>query len=346
MPFVYIYRMILVTGGTGLVGAHLLAKLTATETVVRALFRTADKQAITKKIFSYYYKSETSTYFSKIEWVCADITDIPATTEAFKGITNVYHCAGYISFESSEEEVLRKINVEGTANIVNLCLSFQIKKLCHVSSMATLGKIAFGKLISEKNDFDQYKNHSKYSVTKFDGEMEVWRGSQEGLAVVIVNPAIIIGPGIWDSGSGLLFQRIWNGLSFHFPKVTGFVAVEDVTSIMIKLMNSTVKNERFLLVAENVDFKKILTSIAISLKKTPPSHALKPWMLSLGWVIQTVGKKLFGTKKQISRNANKELFETSLYDSSKIKNELHVEFLPIEKAIENTAQKFLIENNV
>ncbi|HET8839514.1 MAG TPA: NAD-dependent epimerase/dehydratase family protein, partial [Flavobacteriaceae bacterium] len=234
--FPYIYGMILVTGGTGLVGSHLLAKLIETEKNVRAIYRSVEKLNIPKKIFSYYFQENTDFYFSKIEWVQADITDIPALTVAFQEITHVYHCAGFISFDLSEEKKLRKINIEGTANVVNLCISFQVQKLCHVSSIATLGKSISGKKINEESYFEQTKNNSFYSISKFGAEMEVWRGSQEGLDVLIVNPGIIIGPGIWDSGSGLLFQKVWKGLRFHFPKTTGFVAVEDVVKTMMMLM--------------------------------------------------------------------------------------------------------------
>ncbi len=337
--------MILVTGGTGLVGAHLLAKLVATEEKIRATFRSKEKLAVSKKIFSYYYAEETDSYFSRIEWAQADITDIPALSDAFQGITNVYHCAGFISFDPSDKEILRKINIEGTANIVNLCLSFNIHKLCHVSSVATLENQFPGKPVTEESNFDLGKNHSWYSITKYAAEIEVWRGSQEGLDVVIVNPGIIIGPGTWNSGSGLLFQKIWEGFSYHFPKTTGFVAVEDVAAIMVQLMNSPIKNERFLLSAENLDFKTLLNTIANVLKKPIPTRSLKPWMLSLGWTLQWIGNKLFGIKRQIPKSSNKSLFEVTIYDSSKIKNALSLEFSPIKDSVEHTGAIFLKEKN-
>ena len=346
MTFPYIYRMILVTGGTGLVGAHLLAKLAATQEKIRAIFRSEEKKAIAKKILSYYYAEETEGYFSKIEWIKADIADISALTDAFQGITKVYHCAGLVSFDASDEEMLRKINVEGTANVVNLSISSKIEKLCHVSSIAALGKQPVGKSIDEESNFEFGKSHSWYAITKFEAEMEVWRGSQEGLDVVIVNPGIIIGPGIWHSGSGLLFQKIWEGWKYHFPKKTGFVAVEDVAEIMPQLMRNSVKNERFVLVSENVSFETILKNIAVALKKPVPSIALKPWMLTFGWIFQWMGAILFGTKQQIARTAHRDLFETSIYDSSKIKKLFSFNFRSIENSIEKTAAIFLKEKGV
>lgn len=343
--FPYIYSMILVTGGTGLVGSHLLAKLMETEKNVRAIYRSVEKLHIPKKIFSYYFQENTDFYFSKIEWVQADITDIPALTAAFLGITHVYHCAGFISFEISEEKKLRKINIEGTTNVVNLCISFQVQKLCHVSSIATLGKSISGNKINEESYFEQTKHNSFYSISKFGAEMEVWRGSQEDLDVIIVNPGIIIGPGVWDSGSGLLFQKVWKGLRFHFPKTTGFIAVEDVVETMLVLMQSSIKNERFVLVAENIDFKTLLQNIAKVLKKPAPSRSLKPWMLTLGWAVHTIGSELFGTKRQLTRSSRKGFFEVSCYDSSKIKEKLGTEFRSVKKSIEKSGAIFLEEKN-
>lgn len=335
--------MILVTGATGLVGSHLLAKLLQTEQGVKALYRSAPKQALTKKILSYYFAENTELYFSKIEWVQADITDIPALNTAFNGVSQVYHCAGLISFDPSDELQLRKINIEGTANVVNLCLAFKVEKLCHVSSIAALGKELSEKPITEDTLFEGDGKHSDYAITKFGGEMEVWRGSQEGLEVVIVNPGIIIGPGDWDHGSGLLFKKIASGLNYYFPKITGFVAVEDVAKAMVGLMQKPMKNNRYILVGENLSFKTLFFEIAKSLKKKTPSKKLRPWMVFLGWIFQWIGNKLVGIKRQVSKESIKGLFETSIYSSSKIKKELDFEFFPIESCIQKTGKLFLKE---
>src|SRR5690606_25253153 len=130
--------MILVTGGTGLVGSHLLYKLASTNEKVRAIYRDAQKLEKVKNVFS-CYTDDFNTLFDAIEWVKADILDIPSLTEAFQNITYVYHCAALVTFEPNKYASLRKVNIEGTANVVNFCVSNNIKKLCYVSSIATLG---------------------------------------------------------------------------------------------------------------------------------------------------------------------------------------------------------------
>lgn len=331
--------MVLVTGATGLVGSHLLAGLLLKAAPIRALYRSEASLETTKKILSHCFLDETEACFSKIQWFKADIADIPSLEKAFEGITRVYHCAGLISFDPSDSRQLRKTNIEGTANIVNLCLKHNIEKLCHVSSIVALGK-GNGKLVNEDSLFDHNERHSAYAVTKFGGEMEVWRGSQEGLDVVIVNPGVIIGPGKWDSGSGLLFKKVDKGLNFYFPKTTGFVSVKDVVKAMIGLMDRPVKNEAYVLVSENLDFKSVLFQVADSLGKSRPKRELKPWMVFLGWLFQGA-PGLFGKKTAIPKQAIRGMFEKTEYDSSKIKKELGLEFEPVSKAIQDTGYIYL-----
>ena len=213
--------MILVTGGTGLVGAHLLLQLVANETTVRALFRLEASKEKTYNLFKLVNKEEE---FSKIEWVCGDILDIPSLEIAFQGINLVYHCAGFISFDPNKENQLRQTNIQGTANIVNFCIDKKVQKLCHVSSIAALGDLLPNeKVITEKSEWNPEKPHSDYAISKYGAEMEIWRGYQEGLKVVIVNPGIILGIGFWNQSSGLLFKIVKNKLLFYTSGISGYI---------------------------------------------------------------------------------------------------------------------------
>ncbi|MCO4822775.1 MAG: SDR family oxidoreductase, partial [Flavobacteriaceae bacterium] len=196
--------MILVTGGTGLVGSHLLYQLVKADQDIRAIYRSEDKLALVKKVFS-YYTEDFEFLFSKIEWLKGDLNNIPLLEDAFKDVGYVYHCAAFISFDPSDYRQLRKINIDGTANIVNLSIINQVKKLCYVSSIAAVGQTETNETINENTEWNKENHHSVYAITKYGAEMEVWRGTQEGLDAVIGNPGIIIGPGFWRAGSGSLF---------------------------------------------------------------------------------------------------------------------------------------------
>lgn len=333
--------MILVTGGTGLVGSHLLLDLTKSGKKVRAIFRSKESISAVKRVFSYTNSvEETEKLLQQIEWLGADITDIPALDLAFDGIKEVYHCAALVSFDPSMDSRLRKVNIEGTANIANFCIKKNIQKLCFVSSIATLDKSSGESIISETSHWNKEKDHNMYSITKYGAEMEIWRASQEGIPVVIVNPGIIIGAGFWNSGSGEIFKRIAHGLKYFVPKTTGFVGVKDVVKIMQRLMNSPVENEQFIVVSENVSFETVLTQVAEALKQSAPKKKLKPWMVFTGWLLEIFRSPFSSTERKLNRHSSKTLFEDHFYSNKKVISFTGHRFEPIDETIKKTARFF------
>lgn len=332
--------MILVTGGTGLVGAHLLYNLTQQHDKLRAIRRSSSDIGLVRRVFGYYSeREEADQLFNRIDWVNADINDIPSLSESFKGVEYVYHSAALISFDPADEKRLRKSNIEGTANIVNLCISNKIKKLCYVSSVAAIGSSKTNSEVTEETMWNPENDHNDYAISKYGAEIEVWRGTQEGINTIIVNPGVILGPGFWDSGSGKIFKKIDNGLKYHFPKVTGFVGVKDVVACMIELMDSSVKNEKFILVSENLSFETILKNSAEYLEKPIPHRQLKKWMIGLGWFFQKIGS-LFGQKREITRDSINGLFAKTYYSNSKIRETLDFKFTPINTVLKETAEVY------
>lgn len=334
--------MILVTGGTGLVGSHLLYKLLKTNNKIRAIYRREHKLALVKKVFS-YYSADYESLFEQIEWVEADITDIPALQRAFQDIDYVYHCAAFVSFEPDKYHVLRKINIEGTANVVNLCLSHQVKKLCYVSSIAAIGHQQNPQqLITEDTHWNQDADNSVYAITKYGAEIEVWRGTQEGIDAVIINPGIIIGPGFWNSGgSSSLIKKIYKGMPYYTHGVTAYVDVDDVVRAMVLLMQSPIKNERFIVISENLSFKEFQQQTALALGVKPASKEATPLILGLGWRLDWLNRLLTGKRRRLSRQMTRSARSITKYDASKIKNALDFKFKPMQVSIEDTCQLFL-----
>jgi len=334
--------MILVTGGTGLVGSHLLYKLTKNEDSVRAIYRSKDKIIAVKHVFSYYTK-DVDTLFSKIEWIEANINDIPSLEIAFTDITKVYHCAAFISFDTNDYYALRKINIEGTANIVNFCLSNGIEKLCYVSSIATIGDSEKNNIITENTHWNPEEEHSVYAITKYGAEMEVWRGIQEGLNAVVVNPGIIIGSGFWRSGSGSLIKRVYKGMSHYTNGVVGFVDIHDVVSIMLKLMESDLQDERYILISENLSYKDFFVKVATQLKVKPPKKEASKLLLSIVWRLDWFRSALRNKRRRLTKNASKSITTISNYSNIKIVNDLNYKFKTIDESIDQTCRFFLID---
>lgn len=323
--------MVLVTGGTGLVGAHLLLHLIENGESVRAIYRNKKTIEKTISLFSLYKKE---SFFEKIDWVQADIIDVPSLESAFENIDYVYHCAALISFDPKDEDLLRKINIEGTANIVNFCISKAVKKLCFLSSISALGDLKENeKIITEEAEWNPEKQHSDYAISKYGAEMEIWRGQQEGLETVIINPGVIIGPGFWEQGSGSLFKRVANGLWFYTKGFTGFIAVPDVVQIAVKLMKSEHSNKRFILIAEHMAFKELLDSIADSLNVKRPSIHAGPLLVNILYRIDWVVSNIFGLQRKLDRATAKASYTKDLYSNEKIKNTFEIKFLDIHQYI-------------
>lgn len=334
--------MILVTGGTGLVGSHLLFKLLQTHNKVRAIYRRAHKLELVKKVFS-YYTPDFEALFNKIDWVYADITDIPSLEVAFKDVQYVYHCAAFVSFEPDKYHLLRKINIDGTANVVNFCISHSVKKLCYISSIAAIGHQQNPQqLITEETHWNQEDDNSVYAITKYGAEIEVWRGTQEGVDAVILNPGIIIGPGFWNSGgSSSLIKKIYKGMPFYTHGVTGYIDVNDVVNAMVQLMQSDIQNERFTVVSENLSFKEFQAQTALALHIKPATKEATPLILALGWRLDWLNHLLTGKRRRLSKQMTKSARNIRKYDASKIKNALGIEFKSMKDSINETCELFL-----
>lgn len=332
--------MILVTGGTGLVGSHLLLQLAQQDEKIVAIHRKNSDLDAVKNVFSYYL-SNFELLFNSIKWVQADINDIPALSIAFKGVTKVYHSAALISFSRSDYKKMRQINIEGTANIVNLCVENQVEKLCFVSSVAAVGKPLSGKNIDESNEWNVADNNYGYAITKYGAEIEVWRAGQEGVHIVIVNPGVILGPGFWKNGSGKLFDKLYHGFPFYTEGTTGFVDVFDVTSIMVKLMNSSINNQRYILVGKNESFKTVFFAIADAFNKKRPSIKVTKLISGIGWRINWLLSKFSGKKPMITKQSANSSHNSYHYSNNKIKEAIDYQFRPLEETIKKACYNYL-----
>jgi nucleoside-diphosphate-sugar epimerase len=334
--------MILVTGGTGLVGSHLLYKLVSDgQQKVRAIYRREKTLKRVAHVFS-YFSDDSERLFNTIDWVEADLNDIPKLQMAFEGITHVYHCAAFVSFEPDKYHELRKINIEGTANIVNLSISHSVDKLCYVSSIAAIGHHEdSSKLITEETAWNPEDDNSVYAITKYGAELEVWRATQESVDAVIVNPGIILGAGYWKGGSsGNLFRKIHDGMTYYVNGIVGYVDVFDVVDTMISLMKSSIKNENYILVSENLSFKDFQYKVANALKVAPPKKEAKPWLLNIAWRLDWLRHKITGSRRNFSKHTAKSAVSTTKYDNSKIKNALGFQFKPIDQSIKEICELY------
>ncbi len=331
--------MILVTGGTGLVGSHLIYQLLLKNDTVKAIRQKSSDLKAVKKVFA-YYTSNFEELFKKIIWVEAELNDIPALEISIKDVSFVYHCAAFVSFDPRDYIKMRKINIDGTTNIVNLCISHTIKKLCFVSSIATIEKNENSELIDESGSWNNSSDKSGYAITKYGAEKEVWRASQEGVDVVIVNPGVILGSGFWNKGTGDLFTKIHNGFKYYTEGITGFVDVKDVVEIMLKLMQSNIKNERFILVAENLSFKDLFFQIADSFNTKRPNIKVSPSLSEFLWRLENIKSKFTFKPPLMTKFSARASQSKKYFSSQKIKEVLNFEFVDLKKTVQSICKDF------
>ncbi|HWD89024.1 MAG TPA: NAD-dependent epimerase/dehydratase family protein [Mucilaginibacter sp.] len=318
--------MILVTGATGFLGSEVAKQLVEQGNDIRCTLR---KTSVIPKLLL--------PFAERIEWVEADLLDIFALEDALEGITQVYNCAAWVSLKQGDKKPMIYTNVTGTANLVNLCLEKHCR-LLHVSSVAAVGLAKPGELINEKNQLDHDTETDGYAISKLESEMEVWRGIAEGLDALIVNPSIIIGPNAGTLGSGQLFETVRKGLKFYTAGGMGFVDVEDVAKCMIALMNSQISEERFIINAENWDYKKMVSAIAGHFDRKAPSILAKPWMMEVAWRAAKFTATLIGKAPAIDKTPARVSSDMREFDNSKVKKATGIQFKPMEQSVKEVCE--------
>ncbi|NVO03111.1 MAG: NAD-dependent epimerase/dehydratase family protein [Bacteroidetes bacterium] len=333
--------MILVTGATGFIGSHLLIDLLKSGKKVRAIRRNG-KSDLTTKIFSFY---NCSKLLSEVEWFEGDVLDFFSLIDALDGISEVYHCAAIVSFHKTEALNMEKVNIQGTANIVNAALEKKINKLCYVSSIAALGRSETDLPTDEETFWKSSKRNSAYSISKYGAEREVWRGTIEGLDAVIVNPSVVIGPGNWKKGSSQLFSLMDKGLKFYTMGMNGYVDVRDVSKAMILLMESEIKNERFILSSENLFCKDFFDQVADGLGKKRPSKKAGKFLSQIAWRYLKFIEIFTGKKASITKETARTANNISKFSSEKIIKAIDFKFIPMYQSIKDTCEIYLREKN-
>lgn len=309
---------VLVTGATGLLGANLCAYLVSQNIPVRALVRDKNNLGL------------LTAYPDKIEITEGDVLDLYALENALDGISQVYHCAAMVSFAKKDRQVMKKINVQGTANVVNLCLDVPGIRLLHVSSVAALDD-AEGVLISEKSKWKNSKTATFYAKTKYLAELEVYRGIEEGLDAVMVLPSVIVGMGKSNHPFVKLFMRAaTKGIRWYHHGVTGYVCVQDVVKSMHLIMEKARTGEKYILNSENLSLHSFLSMIAEIYQTRSPRYKI-PYFLT--HVVVSVLEKILPRHPLFSRELLKSSIKQQEYTAKKFIDEFGYTFEPIKKCL-------------
>jgi len=313
--------MILITGATGLVGGLLLEQLCFDDQKVIALYRSDYRKNQLLNAWAKKYTSQ-SAVFENIQWVHATLTDLGALETAFEKATYVYHCAAQVELTDQNAAKMILTNVTGTANVVNLCLKYRIKKLAFVSSIAALGKETSSGTINEETLWSNDAPQAAYNYSKYQSTLEVWRGAQEGLDVVIVHPGVILGYNHRTGPIKKAFDYIQKKSYYYTKGITGFVTNADVVKALRMLMESPIKNESYVLVSENISYKEFFERLAKANKINNSGRLIQKSILSTLWAMDAFLANLKLKRKTLSRGLVNLLYENHQYDGQKIKTDL------------------------
>lgn len=332
--------MYFVTGGTGLLGSHLLAALSDKGKNIKALKQTSSDLKYVKSIFNLLHKQE---HYSAIEWIDGDICDFDLLNSHLNDQSTVFHCAAKVSLGKNMPGNLTKINVEGTKTLADVALYKKVKYFCHVSSIAALGSSA--DVISEETPFVGAKKHSAYALSKYLGELEIWRAMAEGLNASVINPSVIIGPCKGHSGINSLFAMIEKGLAYYPSGENGFVDVRDVVRAMIILHEKNITNERFIISSENLSYHSILESIAGFAGKKAPYKAVGRNLMEIARLMNKIISLFSGSQSGFNKDIARISQKKSIYSSNKFSDLCSFSFTPVENALKVAYEFFKHPNH-
>jgi dihydroflavonol-4-reductase len=323
--------MILVTGGTGFLGAYIIKNLVEKNINVRAIRRSGR--------LPFFIPKEI---LDKVEWVEGDILDVVSLEEAMEGVESVIHSAAIVSFSKSDRKKMYQVNVEGTANVVNAALENNIQRLVHVSSIAALGRTTRAEMVTEEKKWEDNNNNTHYAISKHHAEMQVWRGFAEGLEGTIINPSTILGYGDWHQSSCAIFKNAYKEFSWYTKGVNGFVGVEDVAEAAVQLLQSNISHQRFIVNSENWPFQKLFNSIADGFGKKHPHREATKAMGEIAWRLESVKSLLTGKKPLLTRETAKVAHSKTSFDNSALLQALPTfRFTPLETVVKNSCANYV-----
>lgn len=331
--------MILITGGTGLLGSHVVVELLHRGEHVRVMYRSADRKQRVLDLLHYYYPGEIERIEKQLSWCQGDVLDLSDVEAALQGVDKVVHCAAKVSFFRRDFNELFEVNRQGTANMVNFSIAAGVQRFIHVSSTAAVGNDSHvnSKIKRETNGWNPNDKTSAYSLSKYSAEKEVWRGVEEGLPAAIVNPSVMYGPGSWDESSLQIFRTLDEGLKFYTRGSNAFVDVRDVADVIIRLLDADIVGERYLVTGHNLAFREMFTQICSVMKKPVPRFKAGPFLSGLAWRLAGLMGRLTGKRPTITKESARSALSDSAFSTEKLQKRFpDFQFHPFEETIQNT----------
>ncbi|MBO9668692.1 MAG: NAD-dependent epimerase/dehydratase family protein [Bdellovibrio sp.] len=317
---------VLVTGANGFLGSWLTRALVNEGHEVYALVRP---------------KSDLSELEGiNCKYLYGDVTDVVSLLETFKGIDTVFHLAGVVAYKASDRALMERVNVQGTANVVEVCRECKVRRLVHLSSVVAIGAgYTPQEVLNENSPFNVHDLDLGYFETKHQAEVIVKKACDKGdIDAVILNPSTIYGPGDARKSSRKMMLKVAQGkLNFYTSGGVSVVAVEDVVQGILSAWKNGRKGERYILCGENILIKDLFGMIAKEAGVPAPAHQLPNKLLQVVGSFGDWMEKL-GFKGPLSKENAYTATMYHWFDSSKAQKELNFHPRPAREAIHQSVQ--------
>lgn len=329
-----------VTGGTGLVGRYLVAELLSEGRTVRLMCRpSSNRKALLDFLASRGLNDQ------KLEWCEGDLRDGSFLEDAIKGCSRVYHLAAVVSFHPKDEELMMQINRDATEVLINAMLHVGVSELVHMSSVSALGRVE-GESVHEDVPFENGPDVTPYAKSKFESELQVWRGQEEGLNVLTVNPTVILGAGDFERSSSALFSMVHQGLKWYPTGSNGFVAAKDVARACVLLADHGCWGKRYLLNAENRSYQSVFDQMALEFNRPSPARPVKTWMMGLAWRLSMMWERVTGKRSRVTKDSVVNTHRNHRYETNRLEQTLSEQgviwhYQQVNETILETAKAFL-----
>jgi nucleoside-diphosphate-sugar epimerase len=323
--------MILVTGGTGFLGAYIIKNLVERGLSVRAIRRSSS--------LPFFIPEHI---WQKVEWIEGDVLDVVSLDEAMKGVEGVIHSAAFVSFSARDHERMLQVNVEGTANVLNAAIENNIRRFVHISSVAAIGRTPKSEHVTEERKWEENSSNTHYAITKHRAELEVWRAFAEGLEGVILNPSTILGYGNWHGSSCAIFRNSYKEFPWYTEGINGFVGVEDVAEAAVQLLLSRITEKRFIANAENWSFHQLFNTIAEGFGKRKPHRKATPFLGELAWRLEKFRYLFTDGKPLLTRESARVAHSRTQFDNTALLKVLpDFTFTPLDTVIKKSCAQYL-----
>lgn len=308
----------LITGASGLLGSYIAARFLDFGEIY-ALKRKGSNKGLLQD--------------ERVHWLEGDINDYQSLEAAFEGMDMIIHVAGMVSYFDKDKKALLKVNLEGTTNVVNVMLQKSIKKLIHISSVAALGRTPEVLTVTETQKWTESLLNSPYAISKYLGELEVWRAAQEGLDVMVVYPSLVLGKISDNRTSTKIYEYVLKEKSYYPAGVINYVDVRDVAEALAQCYIKESWGKRYIINAAAIPYKQFFEELAKAFDKKAPHKPISKGMLKILLVATWIGRLCGLSKIPLSSQSAKLAQLQFKMSNQKIKKDFGFEFMTLSETL-------------